>query len=120
MSTRTEHLSGGQKKRLSIALELLNNPPVFFLDEPTSGLDNVSALTCIKLLKKLAAEGRTIICTIHQPPDSLFQLFDLVYVVAKGYCVYQGTPQDIVPFLSTAGFECPMNYSPADYCNNTL
>lgn len=113
--THTDHLSGGQKKRLSVALELLNNPPMFFLDEPTSGLDNVSMKYCLKLLQSLAREGRTIVCTIHQPPASLLPLFDHIYVLAKGMCVYQGHPDNLVSFLSGSGYICPESNNPADY-----
>lgn len=113
--TKTEKLSGGQKKRLSIALELLANPPVFFLDEPTSGLDDVAAKLAVKLLSRLAAEGRTVVCTIHQPSASMLKIFDKIYVVAAAKCVYQGTPHALIPFLSKTGFDCPTLYNPADY-----
>lgn len=111
----TELLSGGQKKRLSIALELLANLPVFFLDEPTSGLDDVAAKLTIRLLKRLAAEGRTVICTIHQPSASMLKIFDRIYIMAAGKCVYQGTPHSLVSFLAKNGYECPTVYNPADY-----
>lgn len=74
--TRTENLSGGERKRLSIALELVNNPPIIFLDEPTTGLDTVAAKQCIDTLNILSSQGRTVICTIHQPPSSLCQNFN--------------------------------------------
>lgn len=112
---KTERLSGGQQKRLSIALELMSNPPVFFLDEPTSGLDDVNAKNTIRLMRRLAEEGRTVVCTMHQPSASMLRLFHRIYVVAKGQCVFQGRPESIVPFLAKHGYECPTSYNPADY-----
>ncbi|XP_017080688.1 ATP-binding cassette sub-family G member 1 isoform X2 [Drosophila eugracilis] len=110
-----EKLSGGERKRLSIALELVDNPNIFFLDEPTSGLDEVTAAQCIRLLQAMAYEGRTIVCTIHQPSATIYNYFDSIYVLAKGQCVYQGSPRATIPFLRLAQLDCPRHYSPSDY-----
>ncbi|BFF94823.1 ATP-binding cassette sub-family G member 1 [Drosophila madeirensis] len=113
--TKCSNLSGGQKKRLSIALELIDNPAVLFLDEPTTGLDSSSSFDTIQLLRGLANEGRTIVCTIHQPSTNIYNLFNLIYVLSAGRCTYQGTPQNTVMFLSSVGLECPPYHNPADF-----
>lgn len=111
----TGELSGGEQKRLSIAIGLLYNPKIIFLDEPTTNLDSVTSTQCVQLLKKLAKEDRTIICSIHQPSAIVFQMFDHIYALASGCCIYQGTSASVVPFLSDLDLVCPSIYSPADF-----
>ncbi|KAG5307701.1 ABCG1 protein, partial [Acromyrmex insinuator] len=113
--TLTDRLSGGERKRLIIAFELVNNPPVIFLDEPTTGLDELSSSQCIDVLQSLAHFGRTVICSVHTPSASTFKKFDHVYVITNGQCAYRGATDNLVPFLQNIGIECPKHYNPADF-----
>jgi len=83
------------------------------------GLDDMSSSQCVYLLKLLAQGGRTVVCSVHTPSAKLFAMFDHVYVVATGQCVFQGSGSDIVPFLHGIGIECPKHYNPADFSKAT-
>jgi ABC-type multidrug transport system ATPase subunit len=83
-------ISGGEKKRLSIALEILTRPRLLFLDEPTSGLDSASAFFVIQTLRNIARDGRTVISSIHQPSSEVFALFDDLFLLSSGETVYFG------------------------------
>ncbi|KAL1122293.1 hypothetical protein AAG570_003698 [Ranatra chinensis] len=114
--TLSGKLSGGQKKRLSIALELISNPPILFLDEPTTGLDSCSTTSCISLLRELAVnQGRTVVCTVHQPSALLFEQFSQIYCLTGGRCLYQGQPSTITTFFMGHGLSCPPYHNPADF-----
>lgn len=88
--SRTKGISGGEKKRLCIAIELLTNPKILFLDEPTSGLDSKIALSLIEKLKQIADDGCIVICTIHQPQNKIFNLFDNLILMKNGNIIYNG------------------------------
>uniref|UniRef100_U5ERX5 Putative the eye pigment transporter n=1 Tax=Corethrella appendiculata TaxID=1370023 RepID=U5ERX5_9DIPT len=108
-------LSGGERKRLSIGLELVTDPQIMFFDEPTSGLDSVAAAQVMHHLKDLALSGRTIVTVVHQPTSNLFQLFDDLYILSNGKCLYRGALDDMVTTFQKNGFECPNFYNRADF-----
>lgn len=108
-------LSSGEQRRLSIGLELVDDPKIMFLDEPTTGLDASSSVQCIKLLKNLAMEGRTIVCTIHQPSSYILKIFNQIYAMSNGYCIYQGDYENLFTFLIHLDLICPNTSCPSEY-----
>lgn len=109
-------VSGGERKRVCVAVELLMNPNVLMLDEPTSGLDSASALSLCQTLKGLASSGScTVICTIHQPQTKIFNLFDELIVLNKGHILYQGPAAEVIDHYAEAGLPCPPYTNPADH-----
>jgi len=114
-------ISGGQRKRVNIGLELAACPWLLFLDEPTSGLDSTSSLQIINSLKKMTQLGVTIIMVIHQPQYALFTLFDDVLLLAKGgRTVYSGRSVDAVTWFESIGFTIPVRANPADWFMDVL
>ena len=109
-------VSGGEKKRTAIGIELIANPKILFLDEPTSGLDSFAAFKVIEILKDLCRfGGRTIVTTIHQPSSEVFNLFDETLLLNAGHLVYQDTISNIPRYFGELGHVCPENYNPADF-----
>ncbi|XP_058750916.1 ABC transporter G family member 15-like [Vicia villosa] len=108
-------ISGGEKKRLSIALEILTRPCLLFLDEPTSGLDSASAYFVAQTLRNIAHDGRTVISSIHQPSSEVFALFDDLFLLSGGQTIYFGPAENAVEFFAIAGFPCPSRRNPSDH-----
>jgi ABC-type multidrug transport system ATPase subunit len=102
-SNKIRGISGGERKRLSIALELLSSPNIVFLDEPTSGLDSTAALSVLQTCKKLANDGKTVVVVLHQPSQAILDLIDDLMVMAEGHLVYSGTTKAAREFMEEQG-----------------
>jgi len=108
-------ISGGEKKRTAIGVELISKPDILFLDEPTSGLDSYSAYQVVNILKKLCAKGRTVITTIHQPSSEIFQQFDEVLLLARGKILYNSSVENLTNYFEKENYICPDRTNPADF-----
>lgn len=108
-------LSGGEKRRVSIALEILMRPRLLFLDEPTSGLDSASAFFVTQTLKSLARDGRTVLFSIHQPSSEVFALFDNLFLLSGGRTIFFGEASRAHEFFAKSGFPCPPRRNPSDH-----
>ncbi|XP_078659313.1 broad substrate specificity ATP-binding cassette transporter ABCG2-like [Branchiostoma floridae x Branchiostoma belcheri] len=108
-------VSGGERKRTNIGMELITAPPVLFLDEPTTGLDASTANVVMMLLQRLAQKGKTIIFSIHQPRFSIFRLFDSLMLLANGEVVYHGAADQALDYFQSIGHECELHNNPADF-----
>ncbi|OMO88104.1 ABC transporter-like protein [Corchorus olitorius] len=109
-------ISGGEKKRLSVACELIASPSVIFADEPTTGLDAFQAEKVMETLRQLAQDGHTVICSIHQPRGSVYDKFDDIVLLAEGALVYAGPAHDEpLQYFSRFGYQCPDHANPAEF-----
>ncbi|KAJ3694396.1 hypothetical protein LUZ60_009876 [Juncus effusus] len=109
-------ISGGEKKRLSLACELIASPSVIFADEPTTGLDAFQAEKVMETLRKLTEEGHTVICSIHQPRGSVYDKFDDIILMSEGSVVYMGpAKEDSLTYFSSLGYKCPDHENPAEF-----
>mmetsp|Transcript_2454 Transcript_2454/g.3750 ORF Transcript_2454/g.3750 Transcript_2454/m.3750 type:complete len:507 (-) Transcript_2454:27-1547(-) len=108
-------ISGGERKRTSIGVELITNPSLIFLDEPTTGLDSHTATSVMKILRDLANQGRTVVQTIHQPNTDIFESFDRLMLLAQGKIIYYNDKEKSIDYFGSIGFPCPNLTNPADY-----
>ena len=118
-SAINKFISGGQRKRLNIALELIREPAVLFLDEPTSGLSSADTEKVINLLKEQTLKGKLIIVNIHQPSSDVYKLFDRLWLLDKGgYPVYDGNPIDAITYFKEAANYADAETSACPMCGN--
>uniref|UniRef100_A0A7N6F5X7 ATP-binding cassette sub-family G member 8 n=1 Tax=Anabas testudineus TaxID=64144 RepID=A0A7N6F5X7_ANATE len=108
-------VSGGERRRVSIAVQLLWNPGILILDEPTSGLDSFTAHNLVITLSRLARGNRLVLLSVHQPRSDIFQLFDLVVLLSSGSAVYCGAAREMVPYFTALGYPCPRYCNPSDF-----
>ncbi|XP_076302770.1 protein brown [Lasioglossum baleicum] len=107
-------LSGGQRKRLSLASELITRPKIVFLDEPTTGLDTFSAMQVVHALRTVSLES-IVFCTIHQPGMDIYNLFSHVLFLSDGKTGYIGTVEEATKFFLSLGYECPVGFDESEY-----
>ena len=115
-SEETRGISGGEKRRVGIACELITSPSILFLDEPTSGLDAYNAYNVIECLVNLVKTyHRTVVFTIHQPRSNIVALFDQLVLLAQGRTVYSGPFSSCQSYFDGIGYACPPGFNIADY-----
>jgi len=112
-------ISGGQRKRLNIALELIREPAVLFLDEPTSGLSSRDSENVIDLLKELSLKGKLIFVVIHQPSSDIYKMFDKMIIMdTGGYPAYYGPPVEAITYFKKATHQVDSNRGQCETCGN--
>lgn len=118
--TQLRRLSGGERRRVSLAVQLLTDPPFLFCDEPTTGLDSYSAGAVVEHLRLFAARGKAVICTIHQPASGIFDLFHQVLLVANGRVAFFGDVADASRHFDNLGLVCPSTFNQAEFLVSQL
>lgn len=114
-NTYVRGVSGGERRRVSIGVQLLWNPGILILDEPTSGLDSFTAHNLVTTLSRLAKGNRLVLISLHQPRSDIFRLFDLVLLMTSGTPIYLGAAQQMVQYFTSIGHPCPRYSNPADF-----
>ena len=114
-----KYISGGQRKRLNIALELIREPAILFLDEPTSGLSSADTEIVVNLLKEQTFKGKLIVANIHQPSSDVFKLFDRLWLLDKGgYPIYDGNPIEAITYFKRTANYADAEISTCPACGN--
>ncbi|CAB9512480.1 Putative white-brown complex homolog protein 30 [Seminavis robusta] len=111
-------LSGGERKRTSVGVELVTKPDLVCLDEPTSGLDSFSAVQLCQVLKKVTQAGSGVLMSIHQPASDIFCSFGHLIILNEGRVMYQGSVANVPTFFAQRGHPCPPHFNPADWIMN--
>ena len=118
-SPLNKKISGGQRKRLNISLELIREPSIMFLDEPTSGLSSRDSENILDLLKELALKGKLLFVVIHQPSSDIFKMFDrLIILDTGGHLIYNGNPIESIVYFKTRIHHANYNDSECHVCGN--
>ncbi|KNA16563.1 hypothetical protein SOVF_087540 [Spinacia oleracea] len=108
-------VSGGERRRVSIGIDIIHDPIILFLDEPTSGLDSTSAFMVVKVLQRIAQSGSIVILTIHQPSARILNLLDRLIFLSRGQTVFTGTSSDLPEFYSEFGYPIPENENRTEF-----
>ena len=114
-SGRIRGISGGERRRVSVAMEIVTNPKIVLLDEPTSGLDSSSAKQVVSTLKSLASSGCIVMLSLHQPSPAIFNMLDSIFLLAAGCCLYNGPPSSAASYLKAVGLPAPPGEGVAEF-----
>ena len=117
---RVRGVSGGERKRCNIGIQLITDPAILFLDEPTTGLDSFQALAVMECIKGIASNGRLVVAVIHQPRSQIYSMFDQMMLLSLGRAIYFGKAIAAVDYFSRVGFPCPEEFNPADHYLDVL
>ncbi|KAK3012808.1 hypothetical protein RJ639_010400 [Escallonia herrerae] len=107
-------ISGGERRRVSIGMDIIHDPIILFLDEPTSGLDSSSAFVLVKVLKRIAQSGSIVVMSVHQPSHRILEFFDRILILSHGQAVYSGSPINLPLFFSDFGHSVRENENQAE------
>jgi len=120
-SSSQKGISGGERKRLSIAVEIVTRPHILMMDEPTSGLDSYTAEHILSTISAYAKKNnRIVIASIHQPSNKVFESFDKITILHRGECVFTGPREELPQFMFTCGVSCPPGNNIAEFLLNAL